>query len=106
MKNLRRFPWLVATTLAWLAVALGAACSAPVEDHSGAGIIRAIDTESRQLTIEHGDISGLMKAMTMSFTAAQGVPIDDLEVGDPIEFRVKEEGGVYIVDQIERGSSS
>lgn len=106
MKSLRRFPWLAATTLAWLAVALGTACSAPAEDHSGAGTIRGIDPESRQLTIEHGDIPGLMKAMTMSYTAAPNVPIDDLEVGDPIEFRVKEQEGVYIVVQIERGSSS
>jgi Cu/Ag efflux protein CusF len=57
------------------------------------------------VTLDHEDIPGFMKAMTMTFTLAPDVALDGIDPGAKVDFRVKEEGGVYTVTAI-RGSGS
>jgi len=58
----------------------------PVYDASG--VVRAVRAEERLVTIEHGDIEGLMPAMTMSFDVADAALLDGIEPGQYVEFRL------------------
>ena len=85
-----------------LAIAIGfAACGGGTpEDHPGHGVVMKIDVEARQVTLDHGDIPGLMEAMTMTFEVAPGVSLDGIDPGTEVDFRVKYEGGVYTVTEL------
>lgn len=66
------------------------------------GVVKKLDVGARTVTLDHGDIPGLMKAMTMTFDVAPGVALDDLRPGAEVDFWVKEEGGTYTVTEIHR----
>ncbi len=78
-----------------------AACGGPAPDTgTGRGVVQDVDVAGRQVTIEHGDIPGLMKAMTMTFSVADPVDLEGVEPGNRVDFEVKFEQGRYIVTDI------
>jgi Cu/Ag efflux protein CusF len=46
------------------------ACGGGSDFGQGSGVVLGIDAGNAQITLEHGDIAGLMKAMTMTFEVA------------------------------------
>ena len=85
---------------------MATACGVTSPDgHSGTGIVKEVDTSARKITLEHEDIPGLMKAMTMTFHVAPDVPLEEVAPGNEVDFRVKEERGVYTVTEIRRQGS-
>lgn len=104
MRGLQTAAW---TALLGLLLAIGpAACGgASSGDHPGHGVVTEIDAEARTVTLDHEDIPGLMKGMTMTFALAPDVALDGIHPGAKVDFRVKEENGVYTVTAI-RGSGS
>lgn len=76
------------------------ACSGGAEDHPGHGIVRELDPDKRRIVLQHGEIPGFMKAMTMGFELAPEVDLEGVERGSEVDFRVKEAGGVYTVTSI------
>lgn len=81
-------------------VASAAGCSGGSSEGRSHGIVRNVDAEARKVTLEHEEIPGLMKAMTMTFDVAPGVALGGLGPGSEVVFRVEEEGGVYTVTEI------
>lgn len=67
----------------------------------GAGVVRGIDTANARVTLEHGDIPGLMKAMTMTFEVADPNLLEGVEVGNEVDFRVRYADGEYTVTDID-----
>jgi Cu(I)/Ag(I) efflux system protein CusF len=66
------------------------------------GEIRRLDPESGKLTIRHGEIRNLdMPPMTMVFTASDKSQLAGLKVGDRIRFVASNEGGKYLVSEIQ-----
>jgi Cu/Ag efflux protein CusF len=66
------------------------------------GEIRRLDPESGKLTIRHGEIRNLdMPPMTMVFTARDKALLSGLKVGDRIRFVASNEGGKYLVTEIQ-----
>lgn len=55
------------------------------------GVVRGIDVGGRELQIHHDEIPGFMKAMTMPFTVAEDVDMDDFRVGDELEAKLEVE---------------
>lgn len=104
MKTLQRASWISALSVA---LVLGAAaCSGgPADGHSGTGIVRQLDVAGRKITLDHEDIPGLMKAMTMTFDLSPDVRIAEIALGAKVDFRVREEQGVYTVTEIRRHGS-
>lgn len=98
MRGSRRAAWLV-LIMGSLVVA-AAACGGSSEGKRSHGIVEDVDPDARKVTLDHEDIPGLMKAMTMTFDVAPGVPIGDLEPGAEVEFRLREESGAYVVTEI------
>jgi len=83
-----------------LALIAPACNGAPPDDPLAHGIVESVDADARKLTLDHGDIPGLMKAMTMTFDVAPGVALENVRPGSKVDFRVKAEGGVYTVMEI------
>jgi cytochrome oxidase Cu insertion factor (SCO1/SenC/PrrC family) len=83
----------VRASLALLAALALLACSCGRgERFEGSGVVRAVRAEERVVTIEHGDIEGLMPAMTMSFDVADPALLAGLEPGQFVEFTVSRSG--------------
>jgi Cu/Ag efflux protein CusF len=87
------------TLAAALAIALGG-CARSGHEGDGVGVVRAIGPERRTITLEHGDIPGLMKGMTMEFDVASPELLNDVEVGETVAFHLVHENGAYTVTRV------
>ena len=92
--------------LSLLVLALGAlACGGNRADgHPGHGVVQAVDVERGEVTIDHDDIPGLMKGMTMTFEVPDRSLLGGIGAGDAVDFSVREEGGRYLVTAIRRSA--
>lgn len=78
-----------------------AACQGGSPAHgTGQGKVVSIDAAKAEITIEHGDIEGVMMAMTMPFTASDPRLLEGLAPGAAIEFDVEQRGDRYFVTAI------
>lgn len=68
--------------------------------HAGHGVIQSVDPERGQVTIDHEEIPGFMGAMTMTFEVKDPGLLEGLDAGAEVDFRVKEEGGRYVVTEL------
>ena len=82
---------------AWLALACGAGAG---ERYEGGGVVRGVRPAEGQVTIEHGEIEGLMPAMTMSFDVADPALLEGLAPGQYVEFRLVHSAGRFEIDAI------
>jgi Cu/Ag efflux protein CusF len=73
-----------------------AACGGGATDHTGRGTVVAVDAAKGEITLDHGDVPGLMKGMTMSFRADPAL-LAGVEAGQEVDFRVREAAGQYEV---------
>lgn len=66
------------------------------------GEIRKIDKDAGKLTIKHGEIKHMdMPGMTMVFTVKDKSLLDNVKVGDKIQFMVTNEDSKMVVTQIQ-----
>ena len=82
-----------------------AACGGGSGEHPGKGVVREVDAGARTVTLQHEDIPGLMRAMTMTFQVAPGVELEGLDPGAEVAFEVGEKSGVYTVTSLRAGGS-
>ena len=62
-----------------------------------AGTVKSVDAAGERLTIQHGDIPGLMGAMTMSYEVGKGEDLHKVAAGDEIESDViVDESGTHL----------
>ncbi|MFD0667690.1 copper-binding protein [Ramlibacter sp. MAHUQ-53] len=65
------------------------------------GEVRRIDKPAGKLTLRHGEIASLqMPPMTMVFVASDPAMLDTVKVGDKVQFRADQQGGVYRVIEL------
>jgi cytochrome oxidase Cu insertion factor (SCO1/SenC/PrrC family) len=88
------------TSAAWLAALLLLACGRG-ERFEASGVVRAVRAEENLVTIEHGDIAGLMPAMTMSFDVADPALLAGLEPGQFVEFTLSRHDGKFEIVALE-----
>jgi protein SCO1/2 len=88
-----------ASVLCVVLVAVLAACGAD-EVWRARGVVEAVMHDDYEVRIRHGEIEGLMDAMTMSFHA-EGEVLERLEAGQEIEFNLRKRGRVYEVVDFE-----
>ena len=82
------------------------ACGGGSSDgHPGHGVVMSLDVEARSVTLDHEDIPGFMKGMTMTFNVAPDADLEGIDPGAEVDFRVKEDGGVYTLTEIRRTGS-
>lgn len=78
------------------------------EGHSAKGVVNAIKSADRKLTISHGPISGLgMGAMTMDFKVMDPAMLDDVTKGHKVAFVVEKDksGDLMIMDIEDLGAA-
>ena len=81
------------------AIALGATVAAAQE--YTAGEVTKIDVAQKKLTIKHGELANLdMPAMTMVFVVAEDSMIEEVKVGQKIEFTADRVNGRITVTDI------
>jgi Cu/Ag efflux protein CusF len=66
------------------------------------GKVVSIDAGKKVVTLDHEDIPGLMKAMTMDFPVGDARVLDGLKAGDAVQGKIKSEGGSYSVTSLEK----
>ena len=65
----------------------------------GTGVIIIINREEGWIEIKHGEIKGLMPAMTMEFLVKTRSLLNEVQVGDRVDFTVVETGkGEFITE--------
>ncbi|HPT50435.1 MAG TPA: copper-binding protein [Accumulibacter sp.] len=66
------------------------------------GDVRKVDRDAGKLTIKHGDIKNLgMPGMTMAFAVKDKKLLDKVKTGDKIRFVVVDEGGKWVITDIQ-----
>lgn len=85
---------------AGLLLALPACREQAAQNGTGQGKIIAIDTENAEITLDHGEIPGLMGAMTMPFPVSDPKLLEGLQAGQQVEFDLEYRGGMYTVKGI------
>ena len=70
------------------------------EVYAGTGIVKAINIEKGEITIDHQEIPGLMSAMTMDFEVADSSLLASLKAGDNVEFELKQKNEKVVLIKI------
>ena len=93
-----RSVWLRAGLPALALALLLAACGdAGPPSGTGQGSVVAVDAAAGEITIDHGEIPGVMGAMKMSFPVSDPKLLEGVEPGQRVEFDVEYQGGMYTV---------
>lgn len=67
------------------------------------GVIRKVDTEQKKITIRHGELKNLdMPPMTMVFQVADPAFVEQVKVGDEVNFVAEKIDGKFTVMRIEK----
>jgi Cu(I)/Ag(I) efflux system protein CusF len=83
-----------------LAVSL-AACGSSTPDHgTGKGTVAAVDAVKGEITLDHGDIPGIMGAMTMTYSVPDKKILAGVTPGAKVEFDMQVVKGDYRVTAI------
>ena len=71
-----------------------AACGGGNATHgTGKGTVAAVDVAKGEITLDHGDIPGIMMAMTMTFPVSDKKILEGVVPGVKVEFDVDATGG-------------
>ena len=85
-----------------LALSLGA-CERRAQTHgTGQGTVAGVDLAKGEITLDHGEIPGMMGAMTMTFVVSDPKLIQAVAPGSKVEFDVEQRDGAYVVTAIRK----
>src|SRR3954447_3979268 len=87
---------VLSATLMGGAPSLAASDKPASKSVQGIGVVTAIDTEARRLTINHEDIKGFMGAMEMAFPVARPALLTGIRAGDKIRFVINRRKGLIV----------
>jgi len=65
-----------------------AACKRDVTHGSGKGTVAGVDLAKSEITLDHGDIPGIMSAMTMTYSVPDKKLLDGVAPGAKVEFDI------------------
>lgn len=65
------------------------------------GIVKGLDAKKAAVTLQHGDIPGVMPAMTMGYRVDPAQQLDSIRKGDKVRFVLEKSGSSYVVTHIE-----
>ena len=69
------------------------------------GVVRVVAPEINRIFIEHGDIPGLMEAMSMAFEPVDPKILNGLVPGDQVHFTLQKQGDRLTLIAIQKGWS-
>jgi Cu/Ag efflux protein CusF len=71
--------------------------------HAAHGIVKDLDAKAGTVTIDHENIPGVMMAMTMTYAVADPAVLQNVAVGQAIDFRLRKNGDNFVVTEIKTG---
>ena len=80
----------------------GPAAAVQTTTYHGSGVVKSVDLQRPSIEIEHGDIPGLMPAMTMEFYVRDSSLLNEISAGDKIAFTVENGVGGLKITEITR----
>ena len=87
----------IVLALGWL---LLSACGGAPTQGEGQGTVVGVDAAKQQITLDHGEIPGVMGAMTMTFAVSDPKLLEGVAPGARVEFEVEERDGRYVVHAV------
>src|SRR5262245_39620134 len=72
------------------------------KQYEGKGKVVAVDADRKSITLDHEEIPGLMRAMTMPFALESPRVAEGLQPGDRVQGRLRVEDGKYILTHLEK----
>jgi Cu/Ag efflux protein CusF len=66
------------------------------------GKVVAVDRDKKAVELDHEDIPGLMKAMTMEFKVADEKLLDGLAAGDAVAGKLKVQGSDHVLTELKK----
>lgn len=95
--KLRAATYLLGATLVAMGSSMAHAQGAMTD-----GEVRKVDVDNKKITVKHGEIKNLdMPPMTMVFGVGDPKLLEKLQPGDKIQFRAVNEGGKFVVTDIQ-----
>lgn len=70
--------------------------------HDLKGIVVSVDSTKKTVKIDHQEMPGFMKAMTMSFSVEDAKLLEGLVPGDAVEGKVKKVGSDYVLAELRK----
>jgi Cu/Ag efflux protein CusF len=70
------------------------------------GTVIAVDAKKPSVTLDHEDISGLMKSMVMDFDLENAKIAEGFKPGDRVQGKLKVESGKYAIIRLEKLASA
>jgi protein SCO1/2 len=64
------------------------------------GKVVALDPKKPSVTIDHEDITGLMKAMTMEYAVPDAKLLDGIAVGDSVRGKIRKDDAGYVITSL------
>ena len=77
-----------------------AACKPQTTHGTGHGTVAGVDLAKHEITLDHGDVPGIMSAMTMTFAVSDPKILEGVAPGAKVEFDVEVRDGEHIVTGI------
>jgi len=75
----------------------GATHAMPMND----GVAKKLDVKNARVTLQHGDIPGVMPAMTMGYRVGEAQQLKGIRVGDKVRFAMEKVNEEFVVVHIE-----
>lgn len=74
--------------------------SASAKVYDVTGKVVSLDPAKKVVTLDHEDIPGFMKAMTMEFPVADAKLLDGMKAGDAVRGTITADGGSYAITSL------
>lgn len=75
---------------------------AQAKTYEAVGQVISIDTTNNTITIAHGDIPGLMSAMSMGYSVKDSTLLEGIQPQDSVQFELTEDQGELWVSKIHK----
>ncbi len=76
------------------------ACKGDATHGTGKGTVSGVDVAKSEITLDHGDIPGIMSAMTMTFSVPDKRLLEGVAPGAKVEFDIEVVNDEYRVTAI------
>lgn len=77
-----------------------------IQTYKSKGVVKKINAETGELTIDHEDIPGYMSAMEMTKAVKDKGVLETVKVGDEIEFEIERTGSTIVFSQTSKNEQT
>ncbi len=74
--------------------------------YGGRGSVIHVDQEEKKVTLKHGDVDGVIPAMTMDYEVDLPEMLQELKAGDEVRFQLRPAGFEFVVVEIGKEGKS